>query len=67
MRWAGHVAYTKYHKNVYMVLLGKLERNRPLGRPRRKREFNIRMDFRRIGSDGMDWIYQDQWLALVIR
>jgi hypothetical protein len=49
----------------------KPERKRPLGRPRRRREDNIRMDFivREIGWGGMDWIDlaqdKDQWRALV--
>jgi hypothetical protein len=40
-----------------------------LGRPRRKRVDNIKMDLRDIGWDGIDWIYlaqdRDQWRALV--
>jgi hypothetical protein len=40
----------------------KPEGKRPLGRPRRRRVDNIKMDLREIGWDGMDWI--DQWRAL---
>jgi hypothetical protein len=44
-------------------------RKRPLGRPRRRWEDNIRMDRREIGWGGMDWIDlaqdRDQWRALV--
>jgi hypothetical protein len=36
--------------------VGKPEGKRPLGRPRRRWEDNIRMDLREIGCDGMDWI-----------
>jgi hypothetical protein len=36
--------------------VGKTERNRPLGRPRRKWEDNIKMNLREIGSGSMDWI-----------
>jgi hypothetical protein len=36
--------------------VGKPERKRPLGRPRRKWEDNIKMDLREIGWGGMDWI-----------
>jgi hypothetical protein len=47
----------------------KPEGKRPLGRPRRKWVENIKMDFREIGSDGMDWMDmaqdRDQWRALV--
>jgi hypothetical protein len=43
-------------RNAYRILLGKPERKRPLGRPRRKWVNNVRMDLREIGWDGMDWI-----------
>jgi hypothetical protein len=50
-------------------LVGNPERRRPLGRPRRKWGDNIKMDFREIGWDGMDWIdlaqERAQWIALV--
>jgi hypothetical protein len=49
--------------------VGKPEGKRPLGRPRRKWEDNIRMDLREMGWGGMDWIDlaqdRDQWRALV--
>ena len=35
---------------------GEPERNRPLGRPRRKWEDNIKMDLHEVGCGGMDWI-----------
>jgi hypothetical protein len=43
-------------KNAYRILVGKPEGKRPLGRPRRSWEDNIRMDLREIGWGGMDWI-----------
>jgi hypothetical protein len=47
----------------------KPEGKRPLGRPRRRWVDNIKMDFRKIGWDGMDWIElaqdREQWRALV--
>ena len=46
MRWAGHVARIGDGRDVYMVLVGKPEGRRPLGRPRRRWEDNIRMDLR---------------------
>jgi hypothetical protein len=56
-------------RNVYRILMGKPEGKRPLGRPRRRWEDNIKMDHRDIGWDVMDWIDQaqdrDQWRALV--
>jgi hypothetical protein len=55
--------------NTYRILVGKPEGKRPLGRPRRRWEDNIRMDVRDIGWGGMDWIDlaqdRDQWRALV--
>jgi hypothetical protein len=41
---------------VYRVLVGKPEGRRPLGRPGRRWEDNIKMDFREIGIDGANWI-----------
>jgi hypothetical protein len=61
MRWAGHVARMGEGSDVYRVLVGWSECKRPLGRPRRRWEDNIKMDlnagrtrFRwlRIGSSG---------------
>jgi hypothetical protein len=50
-------------------LVGNPEGKRPVGRPRRRRVDNIKMDRRDIGWDGMDWIdlaqNRDQWRALV--
>jgi hypothetical protein len=41
---------------VYRVLVGKHERRRPLGRPRRRWEDNIKMDLQDVGGGVMDWI-----------
>jgi hypothetical protein len=69
MRWAGHVACMGEKRNACRILVGKLEGKRPLGRPRRRWEDNIRMDLREIGWGGMDWIHlaqdRDQCRALV--
>jgi hypothetical protein len=59
MRWAGHVACIGEGRDAYRVLVGRPEGKRPLGRPRRRWEDNIKMDFREIGIDGVNWI----WLA----
>jgi len=45
MRWAGYVARMGERRGVYRVLVGKLEGNRLLGRPRLRWEDNIKMDF----------------------
>jgi hypothetical protein len=69
MRWAGHVASMGEGTGVYRVLVGKPEGKRPLGRPRRMWEDNIKMNLREIGIDGSNWIplAQDrvQWRACV--
>jgi hypothetical protein len=49
MKWAEHVVRMGQMRNVYNILVGKPERNRLLGRPRRKWEDNISMDLREIG------------------
>jgi hypothetical protein len=56
MRWAGHVARTGEGKGAYRVLVGRPEGKRPLGRPRRRWEDNIKMDLREIGIDEANWI-----------
>jgi hypothetical protein len=52
MRWAGHGASMEEGKIFYRVLVGRPEGKRPLGRPRRRWEDNIKMDLREIGIDG---------------
>jgi hypothetical protein len=56
MRWAGHVARMGEERGVYMVLVGKPEGKRPLGRSRRRWEDNIRMDLLEVRCGCMDWI-----------
>jgi hypothetical protein len=59
IRWAGHVARMGEGRGVYRVLVGRLESKRPLGRPRRRWEDNIKMDLREIGIDevnGFIWL-----------
>jgi len=69
IRWAGHVARMGEGRGVYRVLVGKPEGMRPLGRPRRRWEDNIKMDLREVGFRGIDWIElaqdRDRWRALV--
>ena len=68
MRWAGHVARMGEWRGVHRVLVGKPEGKRPLGRPRRRWEDNIKMDLREVGEGG-DWmeLVQDRyrWRVLV--
>jgi hypothetical protein len=56
-------------RKVYKVLVGKPEGRRPLGRPRRRWEYDVRMDLREIGFGGVDWFRlaeeKDRWRAVV--
>jgi hypothetical protein len=56
-------------RNVYRLLVGMPERKRPLGRPRRRWIYNIKLDLLEIGVSVVDWIglAQDRyrWRALV--
>jgi hypothetical protein len=56
-------------RKVYKVLVGKPEGKRPLGRPRRRWEYGIRMDLRETGLRCVDWIRlsqdRDRWRAVV--
>jgi len=68
MRWAGHLASMGEGRGVHRVLVGNPEGKRPLGRPRRRWEDNIKMDLREVegGGDWMDLAQnRDKWRALV--
>jgi hypothetical protein len=71
MRWAGHVVRMGVVRGAYNILVWRPEGTRPLGRPRRRWEDNIKMGLWGIGfGDGdVDWINlaqdRDRWRALV--
>jgi hypothetical protein len=56
-------------RGVYRILVGRPEGTRPLGRPRRRWEDNIKMDLRETRIDGANWIRLSQdrvrWRAFV--
>jgi hypothetical protein len=56
VRWAGYVARMGEGRGVYRGFVGKPEGKRPLGRPRRRWEDNIKADLQEVGCGGMDWI-----------
>jgi len=63
------VARMGEERGVHWILVRKLEEKRPLGRPRRRREDNIKMDFQEVGGGCGDWMElaqdRDRWRALV--
>jgi hypothetical protein len=69
MRWSGHAARMGEGIGVRRVLVGKPEGKKPLGRPRRRWEDNIKMDHQEVGGGGGDWMEvaqdRDRWRALV--
>ena len=52
LRWAGHVARMERSRSAFKMLTGK----RPLGKPRRRWEDNIRMDLKEIGINAGNWV-----------
>jgi hypothetical protein len=62
MRWAGHVARIGEDRVVHRLLVGKPEGKRPLGRPRRRWEDNIKLDLLEVGGGGVgtEW----SWLRI---
>jgi len=56
-------------RGVYSILVAKRKGKRPLGRPRRRWEDNIKIDLQEAGCEGMVWIElaqdRDKWLAVV--
>jgi hypothetical protein len=55
-------------RGAYSILVGKPEGRRPLGRPRRRWDDNIKMYLGEIGFGDVDWIHlvqdRDRWRAL---
>ena len=59
MTWEGNVASMRDRRGVYRILVWKSEGKKPLGRPRRRREDNIKMDLQEVGCgvwNGSRWL-----------
>ena len=56
LRWAGHVARMEEGRSAFKILTDKPTGKRPLGRPRRRWEDNIRMDLEEIGISAGNWV-----------
>jgi hypothetical protein len=56
-------------RGAYRILMGRPEGRRPHGRPRRRWEYNIKMQLQEVGWEGMHWIDiaqdRDRWRAVV--
>ena len=55
-RWAGHVARMKVVGSAFKILTGKPTGKRPLRRPRRRWEDNIRIELEEIGTNSRNWV-----------
>ena len=69
IKWVGHLVCMVESRVAHMVLVGKHEGKRPLGRPKCRWEDNIKMSLQEAGCGVMDWIElaQDRvrWQAVV--
>ena len=69
LRLAGHVARLEEGRCAFKTLIGKPTGKRPLGRPRRRWENNIRIDLNEILINTRNWVVsaqdRDYWRALV--
>ena len=65
LRWAGHVARMEEGRSAFKILTGKPTGKRPLGRPRRRCEDNIRIDLKGIGVSTRNWVDMIYWRVLM--
>ena len=60
LRWTSHVSGMDGGRSSFKILTGKPTGKRPFGRPRRRCEYNIRMDVEEIGTNAGNWVYSAQ-------
>ena len=69
LRWADHLVKVEEGRTSFKILTDTLTGKRPLGRPRQRREDNIRIDLKEIGINTRNWVDpaqgRDYWRALV--
>jgi hypothetical protein len=66
LRWASHVARMEEGRSALKILPGTPIGKKPLGRPRRRWEDNIRMDLKEICINTRSWVdFRNYWRALV--
>ena len=69
LRWVGNIARIEEGRSAFKMLTGILTGKRPLGRPRRRWEDNIRMDLEETHTNAGNWVdssqVRDYWRALV--
>jgi hypothetical protein len=67
MRWAGNIMRMREMSNSSNILVGKPEGERPVGRPRRRWDYNVRMNRKEMWNFS-DWLHLahggDQWRVL---
>ena len=59
--WAGHVARMEEGRSAFKTLTGKPTGKRPLGRPRRRWEDNIKVELEEIGINAGNWVGSAQY------
>ena len=68
---AGQVGRMKEVRSAFKILTGKPTGKRPLGRPRRRWEDNIRMDLKEMGISARYWVHsaedKDYWRVFVMQ
>jgi hypothetical protein len=69
MRWVGHLGLIGERRGEYSVLVGNPEEKGPLGRPKHRWAYNVKMNLQEVECGGKDLIelaqVRDRWQALL--